>query len=613
MPYTIKTQQIAVKDPDTGEYSGVDILTEQTTEGLLNEIKTLGNQKKNEITELGDRKKQAITNEGTAQVQVINSTGQEVLASIPNDYVELTKTVESLVRGSIIYDTTSGFTASFDDGVDGMLIKSLVANIDPVQDLHGYDFPWTGGSGKNKFYPNEIQTETPYEVYGVTYTLHADGTISTVGTSTASNHYRSIGKIILSAGDYIISGIPDAYNDSEKQSLRVRLNAYNGTLLGTSYTNNGYFRLSEENTVYVSVYTQQNTGEISHIIKPMIRPASETDATYEPYENYCPITGYTEVNVGRIDEFAARCNDEVRQENGLTITSTSDNYLDIDGIATSNNATGIVTFTATNNTLYISNLIVGDDTYSWFLWNATTSHNDSGSIKNLNGNYTLTIGNTYSIGFKPVKNKTYNHIKTRIMLSYSQPSNISVNWQDSAGTVYGATDDVINGKMKVNRAFIEFDADTNITFSNHGATGEGEYFKYWFGCYLTSIAATNNYDKWLFSHGICGTTGWSRVNRAYKGSSNRIYMLFGTNEDVTNTAGVTSFFAAQKTAGTPVQLVYTLASPNEYTLTPQQVTCLAGVNNIWADTGDVTVTYPVDTKTYIDKKIQEAIDELSGS
>jgi hypothetical protein len=31
--------------------------------------------------------------------------------------------------------------------------------------------------------------------------------------------------------------------------------------------------------------------------------------------------------------------------------------------------------------------------------------------------------------------------------------------------------------------------------------------------------------------------------------------------------------------------------PIEYQLTPQEVTTLLGVNNIWADTGDVTVTY----------------------
>lgn len=49
MPYTLKTQQIAVKDPDTGVYSGVDILTEQTTEGLLTEIIATGSEVKTDV------------------------------------------------------------------------------------------------------------------------------------------------------------------------------------------------------------------------------------------------------------------------------------------------------------------------------------------------------------------------------------------------------------------------------------------------------------------------------------------------------------------------------------------------------------------------------------
>ena len=49
MPYTLKTQQIAVKDPDTGVYSGVDILTEQTTEGLLTEIIATGTEVKTDV------------------------------------------------------------------------------------------------------------------------------------------------------------------------------------------------------------------------------------------------------------------------------------------------------------------------------------------------------------------------------------------------------------------------------------------------------------------------------------------------------------------------------------------------------------------------------------
>lgn len=39
------------------------------------------------------------------------------------------------------------------------------------------------------------------------------------------------------------------------------------------------------------------------------------------------------------------------------------------------------------------------------------------------------------------------------------------------------------------------------------------------------------------------------------------------------------------------QVVYTLAAPITYQLTPQQINTLIGENNIWADTGDVDVEY----------------------
>lgn len=39
------------------------------------------------------------------------------------------------------------------------------------------------------------------------------------------------------------------------------------------------------------------------------------------------------------------------------------------------------------------------------------------------------------------------------------------------------------------------------------------------------------------------------------------------------------------------QVVYELATPVTYQLTPQEIQTLKGANNIWADTGDVTVEY----------------------
>lgn len=64
--------------------------------------------------------------------------------------------------------------------------------------------------------------------------------------------------------------------------------------------------------------------------------------------------------------------------------------------------------------------------------------------------------------------------------------------------------------------------------------------------------------------------------------------------------------ASFKTAMSGVQLVYEIATPVTYQLTPQQaIKTLLGQNNIWADTGDVTVGYKADTKMYIDTKFAE--------
>ena len=51
----------------------------------------------------------------------------------------------------------------------------------------------------------------------------------------------------------------------------------------------------------------------------------------------------------------------------------------------------------------------------------------------------------------------------------------------------------------------------------------------------------------------------------------------------------------------PIQVKYPLATPVTYQLTAQQVSTLLGDNNIFADCGDVAVTYRADTQLYIQK------------
>ena len=61
----------------------------------------------------------------------------------------------------------------------------------------------------------------------------------------------------------------------------------------------------------------------------------------------------------------------------------------------------------------------------------------------------------------------------------------------------------------------------------------------------------------------------------------------------------------------PMTVVYELATPVTYQLDPVTVNLLLGENNLWCNTGDVTVEYPADTKLYIDKKLAALVAALS--
>lgn len=72
-------------------------------------------------------------------------------------------------------------------------------------------------------------------------------------------------------------------------------------------------------------------------------------------------------------------------------------------------------------------------------------------------------------------------------------------------------------------------------------------------------------------------------------------------------------YSAGATPTTGAQVVYELATHVTYHLTSQEITTLLGQNNIWADTGDTSVTYRADTKLYIDNKITQAIANALNS
>lgn len=135
-----------------------------------------------------------------------------------------------------------------------------------------------------------------------------------------------------------------------------------------------------------------------------------------------------------------------------------------------------------------------------------------------------------------------------------------ITFPSSAGTVYGGTLDVTTGVLTVDRAlYIPSGAERFIQESNRVV----------FQADISCRSGTQPVDCSDFSNVV------SAASR---------YIYVPTTSMTTD--DMRDYFINHQ-----VQFVYYIYQAVAYQLTPQQVTTLAGANNVWADTGDVSVTY----------------------
>ena len=200
--------------------------------------------------------------------------------------------------------TVSGSSVTFTDGA-AVDAKELSMTFEPVQDLHGYDKPWAGGAGKNKLpmvltdiksaNTSGTWTGNSYVLNGVTFDLLTDADENIIGI-TANGENTGIGNASLYLctvqtlnslldGSYVFSGCP---NDGSVSTYRM--------FIGSSLFNTGndvnFTTPIAGNNCGISIYQGYNAQNLTFY--PMIRLATETDATFEPYSNVCPISGLSE-------------------------------------------------------------------------------------------------------------------------------------------------------------------------------------------------------------------------------------------------------------------------------------------------------------------------------
>ena len=172
-------------------------------------------------------------------------------------------------------DSANGSIASFPDGSDLFDYLSCIVNIEPIQDLHGYDKPWVGGSHYN-------QWDEQWEQGVIAW----NGSVSDDGSArirsknfvpcVAGNEYRVVTSANLQFFYYDSSKAFVSYEPSSKTS---------GSSI-TIPTGCSYLKFYTHPTSYGATY--KNDIAINY-------PSTVT--TYSPWENLCPITGWTGCNV----------------------------------------------------------------------------------------------------------------------------------------------------------------------------------------------------------------------------------------------------------------------------------------------------------------------------
>ena len=156
------------------------------------------------------------------------------------------------------------------------------------QDLHGYDKPWPGGAYKNKL-PILSGTDS---AQNVTVVRHDDGSVDVNGTPDAAVYgFTLVESYKLKADSYKING------SNNGGALLVLYDTNDQYLSESGNGADGSFTLTEDTNIRLRVFVYSEHGLYDETLYPMIRLATESDATFAPYENKCPIVGFSEKNV----------------------------------------------------------------------------------------------------------------------------------------------------------------------------------------------------------------------------------------------------------------------------------------------------------------------------
>jgi len=215
----------------------------------------------------------------------------------------------------------------------------------------------------------------------------------------------------------------------------------------------------------------------------------------------------------------------------------------------------------------------------------------------------------YGGTFTELKNIQIELSSTATAYEPSNGNTYNIDWTTEAGTVYGGTLDVTTGVLTVDRAYL---TNEQLIASGWESAGRGIFVAP--STYvLPNVADTSYVNPKL----IASALPTKSQNALYTETSAQmgIAQWWGNRFAIAladSSISSTSAFR-EKLAENGTDVVYPIATPQTYQLTPTEVSTLLGQNNIWCDCGDTTVDYRADTKLYIEQLTAPTEDDMTAN
>ena len=323
--------------------------------------------------------------------------------------------------------------------------------------------------------------------------------------------------------------------------------------------------------------------------------------------NVRPITGYDGVVVKRTGKNLLKPTQRTSVYLGVTYSVDADGKVTVSGTATSDTSFTIYS-SGDRSAPFTSNYTIslhGADkvTLAGDLQVVTYHFNQGQTIGNLsikveNGvtydesfNVQIELGST-ATDYEPYTSQEY-----------------SITFPSSVGTVYGGTLNVTTGELTVDRAMVTLNGTNYPT----GVTGSSSTDTVLVQTIVPNIALVNDRDDTKVISDYLKTSSDYDI---YRSSSPAIAVHYAVSEqqrrlwlrlpNITSEADAKSYLASN-----PLTVVYPLATPTTYQLTPTEVSTLLGSNTIQSD-GSMELDYRADT-TKVIEKLTNAIISLGGN